>query len=136
MRLRLALSFAVVACLASLPSPAQAVNGAPGGTTVGQEAPPPGTPSAHKFPMAAEEFRRHIAHHERHLERKLEEYISSSQVPPEQAGAMREQFRAGVAQVDAKVSEVCADGTVTKEEAVAVHHLAKELLRQGGEPTR
>ena len=45
---------------------------------------------------------------------------------------MRDRFRSSASQVDAKVNEVCTDGTVTQEEAVQVHRLLRELLHQAG----
>ena len=38
------------------------------------------------------------------------------------------QVNPAVAQITAKVDEVCADGTVTKDEAEAVHELSRSLL--------
>jgi pyruvate kinase len=97
--------------------------------------PPDGTHEAeHKFPMAATEFRAHIAARiERHRS-KMEEHIAARQLPKERADEVRARFAAGVAQINAKVDAACADGTVTREEAMQVRELARSLMgHHGGE---
>jgi len=79
-----------------------------------------------KFPMTAAEFREHVSRHLEKARARMEERIA--QLPADQAEARRAHFKAAVAQITAKVDEVCGDGTVTKEEAEAVHELSRSLL--------
>jgi predicted secreted Zn-dependent protease len=79
-----------------------------------------------KFPMTAAEFREHVSRHIEKARAHMEEHVA--QLPADQAEARRAHFKAAVAQITAKVDEVCADGTVTKDEAEAVHELSRGLL--------
>jgi nicotinamide mononucleotide adenylyltransferase len=79
-----------------------------------------------KFPMTAAEFREHVSQHLTKARARMEEHVA--RLPAEEAQARRAHFEAAVAQISAKVDEVCADGTVTKEEAEAVHELSRSLL--------
>jgi hypothetical protein len=79
-----------------------------------------------RFPMTAAEFREHVSRHIEKARARMEEHIA--QLPADQAEARRANFKAAVAQITAKVDEVCADGTVTKDEAEAVHELSRSLL--------
>ena len=81
-----------------------------------------------KFPMAAAEFRQHVTDRVAKARVKMEEHIASKQLPQDKADAHRARFQIAVDQITAKVDEVCADGTVTKEEALAVRELARSLL--------
>jgi hypothetical protein len=80
-----------------------------------------------KFPMAAADFRQHVSARIDQARARMEQHIASQQLPQDQADALRARFNAGVAQGSAKVDEVCADGTVTRDEARSVHELAKSL---------
>jgi hypothetical protein len=82
-----------------------------------------------KYPAPAAEFREHVSERIAGARERLDEYIVNKGLRPEEASALRARFQAGVAQVNAKVDEVCADGTVTADEAKAVHELAKSLRR-------
>jgi hypothetical protein len=79
-----------------------------------------------KFPMTAAEYREHVSRHLEKARARMEEHIG--QLPADQAEARRAHFKAAVAQINAKVDEVCADGTVTKDEADAVRELSRSLL--------
>jgi nicotinamide mononucleotide adenylyltransferase len=79
-----------------------------------------------KFPMTAAEFREHVSRHIEKARARMEEHVA--QLPADQAEARRAHFKAAVAQITTKVDEVCADGTVTKDEAEAVHELSRSLL--------
>jgi hypothetical protein len=87
-----------------------------------------------KFPMTAAEFRDHVNKRVEKARLKLEEHITEKQLPADKADEHRARFRAAVAQISTKVDEVCADGTVTKEEAEAVRELAKSLLHHHHRP--
>jgi hypothetical protein len=99
--------------------------------------PPPDTGAHHHehehYPMPADQFRRHMEGREKHLRKRLEEYIVSSNQSPAEAGALRARFESGLQTVEAKVNEVCSDGTVYQQEAAQVHRLAKTLLWHPGE---
>lgn len=81
-----------------------------------------------KFPMSAADFRQHISDHLQRARARMEEHIANKQLPKDQADQLRAQFDAAVPRINAKVDEVCSDGTVTKEEAEAVWELARSLL--------
>ncbi len=81
--------------------------------------------------MAAAEFRDHVTKRLEKARAHVEEFIVSKQIPREKADEIRAHFDAAVAQIGSKVDEVCADGTVTKEEAEAVHELVRSLLHHG-----
>jgi hypothetical protein len=80
-----------------------------------------------KFPMPAAEFRQHVARHVEKSRQHMEKRIAEKQLEKDKADEARARFASAVALVNAKVDEVCADGTVTREEAEAVHQLAKSL---------
>jgi hypothetical protein len=81
-----------------------------------------------KFPMTAGEYRGRVNRRVEEFRLRMEERMADKQLPADQREEHRARFRSGVAQLNTKVDEVCADGTVTKEEALAVHELAKSLL--------
>src|SRR5438105_13374151 len=78
-----------------------------------------------KFPMPAADFRAHVAKREAKARAKMEEHIAK--LPKEKADEVRAKFASAVAKIKEKVDAVCADGTVTKEEAHEVNALAKSL---------
>ena len=80
-----------------------------------------------KSPTPAAEFRAHVQARQEKMRAKLEEHIAAKKLPEAKANEIRAKFNAAVAKVNEKVEEVCADGTVTKEEAHAVRALAKSL---------
>jgi len=123
--IRLLPALALVAGLSALPSTAHARPPAPAG--VHDEAEP-------KFPMSAAEFRDRVSRRVEQARQKMEEHITEKQLPADKADEHRARFQAAIAQINAKVDEVCADGTVTKEEAEAVHELAKSLWHHHHHP--
>jgi hypothetical protein len=118
-------ALALAAGLCALPVAAYARPSAPAG--LHDEAEP-------KFPMTAAEFRDRVGRRIEQARAKMEEHITEKQLPADKADEHRARFRAAIAQLTAKVDEVCADGTVTKEEAEAVHALAKSLLHHRHHP--
>jgi hypothetical protein len=81
--------------------------------------------------MPAAEFRQQVSGRLEKARARMEERLTTDHLPPEQAAALRATFTASVAQINAKVDQVTADGTVTKEEAEAVHELVRPLLHHG-----
>jgi hypothetical protein len=86
-----------------------------------------------EYPAPAPAFRKLVDERIEGARVRLEQYITTKAVPREKAQALRERFRAAIAQINAKVTEACADGTVTAEEARGVHELAKELRAEAHE---
>ena len=86
-----------------------------------------------KFPMAADEFRKHFNHRTEKARARMESHIAKANVSKEKAEEIRAKFNAAVAKISEKVEAVCADGTVTKEEAHEVKALAKSLMPHHGE---
>ena len=85
-----------------------------------------------KFPMKADEFRQHVAGRVAKAREHMEKRISTRNVPEDKAKEIRAKFNAGVAALNQKVEAVCADGTVTKEEAKEVRKIAKEMRGKHG----
>jgi len=82
-----------------------------------------------KFPMKADEFRQHVAGRVTKAREHMEKRISTRNVPEDKAKEIRAKFDAGVAVLNQKVEAVCADGTVTKEEAKEVHDLVHRMVQ-------
>ncbi|RYE88603.1 MAG: hypothetical protein EOO75_13100, partial [Myxococcales bacterium] len=73
-----------------------------------------------KFPMAGAEFQQKATERAGKAREHLEKRLTAKQVPADKAGEIRAKFAATQAKVQAKVTEVAADGTVTLEEARSV----------------
>jgi hypothetical protein len=84
-----------------------------------------------KFPMKAEEFKKHIEGPITKARARMEEHITKKSLPEDKAKEVRAKFDAGVTAVQKEVERVSADGTVTKEEAHEVH-AAMKALHPGG----
>jgi hypothetical protein len=95
-----------------------------------QSAPPQDSEheASRKYPMTAADFQKLVGERIEQHRARMESHISSKQLPADKAEELRARFKAAVAQVNAKVDEVCADGTVTLAEAQEVHELARSLL--------
>jgi hypothetical protein len=119
---RFALAMAAAVSLLSVGAYAQP----PLATHVGEE-------GNRKFPMPAAEFRQHVSARLEKARSRMEEHITSDKLPSDQADGLRANFKAAAAQINAKVDQVTADGTVTQEEADAVHGLVRSLLHHGHE---
>jgi len=118
--LRSALALGAILC--ALPAAAFAQSpsrAAPAGVTEERDA---------KFPMTAADFRERVSAHLEKARVRIEEHITARQLPQDKADEVRAKFRQAIAKINAKVDEACADGTVTKEEADAVHELSHALL--------
>ena len=81
-----------------------------------------------KFPMPAADFRAHFTQRTDKMRARLEEHIAKKNLAQDKADEIRARFNAGVAKVSEKVEAVCADGTVTKEEAQEVRAVAKSVM--------
>ena len=79
-----------------------------------------------KFPMPAAQFQQKAGERAQKAREHLEKRLTDKQVPADKANEIRAKFNAQQARVAQKVSEVCADGTVTLDEAKAVMAIARE----------
>jgi hypothetical protein len=71
------------------------------------------------FPMAAAEFQAKVNARETKARAKMEERVAK--LDATKAAEARTKFDAKIAAVNAEVAKATADGTVTKDEAKAVH---------------
>jgi hypothetical protein len=76
------------------------------------------------FPMPAATFKQKVDARQAKARTHMEE--RASKLSADDAKALRAKFDAGVAKVNAEVNKATADGTVTKEEAMAVKKVARE----------
>jgi hypothetical protein len=83
------------------------------------------------YPMAAADFKKKVEQRTTKARARMEKHITDKKVPEDKAKEARAKFDAAVAKINQKVEEVCSDGTVTKDEAKAVHDLAKSLHPRG-----
>ena len=106
------------------------------GTALADDAREPGAPKGEhgekRFPALAAEFRAHVEAREARGRAHLEERIARDKLPAADADRLRAAFEAGTAKVHAKLDEVCADGSVTREEAHQLHAVARESLPHDG----
>jgi hypothetical protein len=82
------------------------------------------------FPMAAAAFKQRVEARQVKAREFMEKRASA--LPADQAQALRAEFNARTAKVNAEVAKVIADGTVTKEEAQAVRAAAPHRGGHGG----
>lgn len=78
-----------------------------------------------KFPMAAAEFRAKVTARQTKHKERMEKFLAEKKVPAEKAKEIRDRSAQNEAKVNAKVSEVIKDGTVTEDEAKAVREIAR-----------
>ncbi len=79
-----------------------------------------------KFPMAAAEFRAKVTARQTHHKERMERFLTEMKIPADKAKEIRERSAQRESKVNAKVSEVIKDGTVTADEAKAVRDVARE----------
>jgi hypothetical protein len=108
----LAIAFSIVPLTSAFASPAQSM------TQLEEHLAYPASPAV---------FRERVNDRVAKARARVEQFILDEEVSPETAKKVRARFEAAIAQIHAKVDEVCADGTVTAEEAIAVHELARTL---------
>jgi hypothetical protein len=77
------------------------------------------------FPMPAATFQAKVNEREAKAREHMEK--RASELPADQAAALRARFDAGEAKINAQVAKVTADGTVTKEEAQEVRQVVHEV---------
>lgn len=80
-----------------------------------------------KFPMPAADFQQHVAARQEKARARMEEHIAKEKLAEDKANEVRARFAAGVAKINEKVTAVCADGTVTLDEAKEVRAIAKAV---------
>ena len=78
-----------------------------------------------KFPVAGAEFRAKVSGHQAKHKERMERRLAEKKVPADKAKEVRDRAAQIEAKVNAKVSEVIKDGTVTKDEAKAVREVAR-----------
>ena len=81
---------------------------------------------AKQFPMAGATFQQKATERAQKAQQRLDKHLTDKQVPADKAAEIRAKFAAHQAKVQAKVTEVVADGTVTLDEAKAVMAVARE----------
>ena len=82
------------------------------------------------FPMPAAEFKAKFDARQTKARERMEKHAAT--LSAEQAKELRAKFDAGAARINAEVTKATADGTVTKEEARAVHDVVKEVRGHHG----
>jgi hypothetical protein len=82
------------------------------------------------YPMPAATFKQKVDAREAKAREHMEK--RAAKLTPEQAKELRARFDAGEAKINDEVNKAIADGTVTKEEAEAVHRVAKEVRPHHG----
>ncbi|MBX3207374.1 MAG: hypothetical protein KF764_20165 [Labilithrix sp.] len=82
------------------------------------------------FPMPAAAFKERVSARQAKARERMEKHAST--LSAEQAKELRAKFDAGVAKINVEVDKATADGTVTKDEAVAVRKVAKEVRGHHG----
>ncbi len=82
------------------------------------------------FPMPAAEFKAKAEARVQKARSRIVERMNAKNVPAEKQKVVLAKFDEASAKVMAEVDKVCADGTVTKEEAHAVMKLARELREE------
>ena len=82
------------------------------------------------YPMAAAAFKQQVDAHQARAREHMEK--RAAKLSADEAKEVRAKFDAGVAKINAEVTKATADGTVTKEEAQAIHKVAHELRGHHG----
>ena len=80
-----------------------------------------------KFPMPAAEYQQHVAARQEKARARMEEHIAKEKLAEDKANEIRARFAAGIVKINEKVAAVCADGTVTLEEAKEVRAVVKAV---------
>jgi hypothetical protein len=93
-----------------------------------------GEPESASFPMPAAAFKAKVEARQAKARTHMEE--RASKLPADQAKELRAKFDAGLAKINTEVAKATADGTVTKDEAHAVHEVAKSVRGHHGKHAR
>lgn len=91
---------------------------------------------AGQFPMAAAQFRQKVEARQQKMRERFEAAIAEKKIPAEKVAEVRAKMAENQAKVKAEVDKVCADGTVTVDEAKQVRQLAKSLHPHHGQHQR
>jgi hypothetical protein len=94
---------------------------------------PPGAggPFANEtFPIAADAFKTKVATKRAEMKARFDEHTKD--MPAEKLTEIQARITETNAKVDNKLAEITADGSVTKEEAESLMHIAFEGMRRGG----
>jgi hypothetical protein len=110
-----------IATLATVPAFAGPAGNAPAKVSHGD-------PS--KFPMPGAEFKQKVEARQAKARARMEE--RASKLSAEEANALRAQFEAGTATINAEVEKIIADGTVTAEEAKEFHEVVRSVFPHAG----
>ncbi|MCU0681718.1 MAG: hypothetical protein MUF34_05590 [Polyangiaceae bacterium] len=86
-----------------------------------------GNDDAAQFPMGAVQFRQKVEARQQKMRERFEAKLAEKKVPAEKVAEVRAKMAENQAKVKAEVDKVCADGTVTADEAKQVRALAKSL---------
>ena len=92
-----------------------------------------------KFPMNGDTFTQKVNERLSKMQERLTKRLEKRNVPAERRQEATSKFNAGAERVRAAAKAAAADGTVTADEAKAVHKLSKELRghkakgKKGGE---
>ena len=89
-----------------------------------------------QFPMAAAQFRQKVEERQQKKRERFEAAIAEKKIPAEKVAEIRARMAEAQAKVKAEVDRVCADGTVTLDEAKQVRQLAKSLHPHHGKHAR
>jgi len=84
------------------------------------------------FPMPAATFQRHVDKRIQRAKARMENDIREGNLTDAQAKEVRAHFNTVAADVEVEVQKVCADGTVTLEEAKEVRSVGRPLWRHHG----
>jgi transketolase len=80
-----------------------------------------------QFPMAAAQFRQKVEQRQQKMRERFEAAVAEKKIPAEKVAEIRARMTENQAKLKAEVDKVCADGTVTLDEAKAFKQLAKSL---------
>jgi hypothetical protein len=86
-----------------------------------------------QFPVKTDEFKQMVEKRIARARERLDHALTEHQVPAAIQSQIKKEFESGANAVRAAAARVGADGTVTKDEAKEVKHLATELKRKARE---
>jgi len=79
------------------------------------------------FPMQADKFMARVNQRIERIEARVDKRLERSKMSEEKKNEIRAKVAAGTSKVRAAAEKAAADGTVTKDEAKAVHQVAREM---------
>jgi len=87
---------------------------------------------AGQFPMQAAQFQQKVEERQQRHRERFEAAVAEKKIPAEKVAEIRAKMADKQAKMKAEVDKVCADGTVTLDEAKQVRQFAKSLRPHGG----